>query len=311
MKNGILHLKPTLAEERHGENWVYSGSLDLWGGSPADLCTGNQWYGCERQAFGSTVVNPIQSARIRTAETFAFRYGRLEIEAKLPRGDWIWPAIWLLPKRQAYGGWPASGEIDLMESRGNEDLRDSTGTQVGVKQFGSTLHYGPHWPDNGFEYATKTKNLENGRSFADDFHTYRLDWDEDGLRFYIDDELLQDVGTDDGYWKRGKFGDHLPDENNVWAGSNPDAPFDQEFYLILNVAVGGTGGYWPDSLNHPSYPKPWSDASEMAMRQFWDNRNLWLHTWPSGDDEDDRAMQINSIRVWKLKEDCFVQGTCQ
>ncbi len=94
------------------------GSIALWGGQPADTCTSNANYGCERSSGGGNMLNPIASARVRTANTFSFKYGRLEISAKLPRGDWIWPAMWLLPEDQAYGTWPASGEIDLMESRG-------------------------------------------------------------------------------------------------------------------------------------------------------------------------------------------------
>ncbi len=61
----------------------------------------------------------MQSAAVRTVESFAFTYGRVEVRAKLPRGDWLWPAIWLLPKWHQYGDWPTSGEIDIMESRGN------------------------------------------------------------------------------------------------------------------------------------------------------------------------------------------------
>lgn len=61
-------------------------------------------------------MNPVQSARIRTAETFAFKYGRVEVSARLPRGDWMWPAIWMLPASSAYGTWPVSGEIDIMVS---------------------------------------------------------------------------------------------------------------------------------------------------------------------------------------------------
>jgi len=57
---------------------------------------------------------------LRTAESFAFKYGRVEVKAKTPVGDWLWPAIWLLPKDQEYGQWPASGEIDIFESRGND-----------------------------------------------------------------------------------------------------------------------------------------------------------------------------------------------
>ena len=83
------------------------------------------------------MLNPIQSARLRTANSFSFKYGRVEIRAQLPRGDWIWPAIWMMPRYNAYGGWPASGEIDIMESRGN-----APGYPLGGHNaYGSTLHW--------------------------------------------------------------------------------------------------------------------------------------------------------------------------
>ena len=98
---------------------INGGQLDLFGGSPADKCTSGAFYGCTRSSDGTHIINPIQSARIRTAETFNFKYGRVEVRAQLPKGDWIWPAIWMLPTHQQYGVWPASGEIDIVESRGN------------------------------------------------------------------------------------------------------------------------------------------------------------------------------------------------
>ena len=122
---------------------------NLWGGSLADQCTGNNWYGCERTAgAGGNVLNPIQSAKITTQESFSFKYGRVEVRAKLPQGDWLWPAIWLLPRRNSYGQWPASGEIDIMESRGNANYPQSSGG--GVESFGSTLHWGPSWTANRY-----------------------------------------------------------------------------------------------------------------------------------------------------------------
>lgn len=63
------------------------------GSSPANLCTGNAWFGCMRQGSDTNLLNPIQSARLRTAESFSFKYGRLEVEAKLPTGDWLWPGM--------------------------------------------------------------------------------------------------------------------------------------------------------------------------------------------------------------------------
>jgi beta-glucanase (GH16 family) len=94
---------PTYTADRIGAQEVSGAiptTLELWGSQPADVCTGNSFYGCSRASGGGNVLNPIQSARLRTAGAFSFKYGRLEVEAKLPKGDWIWPAIWLLPEDQ-------------------------------------------------------------------------------------------------------------------------------------------------------------------------------------------------------------------
>jgi beta-glucanase (GH16 family) len=142
VQDGQLYIQPTLTAETITEQTMMHGSYDVWGGTPADLCTSNQFYGCERNAAGSgNYINPIMSARVRTAESFSFRYGRVEVTAQLPKGDWIWPAIWLLPTDQAYGSWPVSGEIDLMESRGNGPECSAGGSNT----FASTLHWGPAW----------------------------------------------------------------------------------------------------------------------------------------------------------------------
>jgi beta-glucanase (GH16 family) len=98
VKDGVLYIKPTLTEDYVGTNTFRSGSVSIWGGSPADLCTSNNWWGCERSAAASgNVINPVRSARLRTVKSFSFKYGRVEVKAKLPKGDWLWPAIWLLP----------------------------------------------------------------------------------------------------------------------------------------------------------------------------------------------------------------------
>jgi len=116
----------------------------VWGGDPGTQCTSNAFYGCDRTSgAGGNIINPIKSAKLRTAETFTMKYGRIEIKAKLPKGQWIWPAIWMMPKDYLYGIWPASGEIDIVESRGNVGYPLEDGG--GPESFGSTLHWGPDW----------------------------------------------------------------------------------------------------------------------------------------------------------------------
>ena len=96
--------------------------------------------------------------------------------------------------------------------------------------------------------------MPNGESFNDDFHKFTLDWDKDGLTYSLDGQKILHVPTDEGYWKKGQFDQKLPDDNNVWRHDSLDAPFNQEFYIIMNVAVGGTGGFFPDSLTNDGYP---------------------------------------------------------
>ncbi|KAJ8019722.1 Beta-1,3-glucan-binding protein [Holothuria leucospilota] len=300
VRDNVLYIKPTLTSDKEGEAFLTSGTLSLWGASPADLCTGNNWYGCERSGSYSNIINPIQSARLRTVESFAFKYGKIEVEAQMPKGDWIWPAIWLLPKRNAYGQWPASGEIDLVETRGNLNLYDGQGTHVGINQMGQTLHWGPYWPLNGWQQTHTSVNLPSGTTFGDDFHKYGLEWTTDSLTFYLNDveTLKVDPGVN-GFWDYGGFSADNPGIDNPWVNStNKLAPFDQEFYIILNVAVGGTG-YFSDTFTNSPHPKPWLNTSPTAAKDFWNARDIWYPTWnPDTNNGEDAAMKVRSVRVW-------------
>jgi beta-glucanase (GH16 family) len=164
------------------------------------------------------------SAKLRTKGLFSKAYGRFEFRAKLPTGKGIWPAIWLLPEQETkYGAWAASGEIDIMEARGQEP-----GKVLG------TLHYGSHWPANthsGADYV-----LPNNGTIAD-WHVYALEWEPGEIRFLVDDHLYQ---TQNFWWScadtDGPKGVEPAGESEL----NPwPAPFDQLFYIVLNVAVGG------------------------------------------------------------------------
>lgn len=102
-------------------------------------------------------------------------YGRVEIRAKLPTGDWLWPAMWLMPKGSTYGGWPRSGEIDLMEARGNWNYV-ANGRQIGVEQFGSTLHFGTEWWNSAWWSTHFERNTASGQGLNRDFHLYQMEW---------------------------------------------------------------------------------------------------------------------------------------
>jgi beta-glucanase (GH16 family) len=150
------------------------------------------------------------SSRIRTRGKGDWLYGRFEVRAKLPKGQGMWPAIWMMPSAERYGGWPHSGEIDIMELIGHEP-----------NKIHGTLHYSR--PGGRHAYTGTDTTLAVG-TFADDFHVFRLDWEPGVMRWYVDDRLYQ---TQTNWQSR--------------ANSFP-APFDQRFHLILNLAVGGN---WP------------------------------------------------------------------
>ncbi|CAG4937642.1 unnamed protein product [Colias eurytheme] len=296
-RDGILYIKPSLTSDQFGEHFLTSGLLNVEGGAPADRCTNPQWYGCERQGTPTNILNPIKSARLRTVNSFSFRYGRVEVRAKMPAGDWLWPAIWLMPAYNAYGSWPSSGEIDLVESRGNRNMF-SNGVHIGTQEAGSTLHYGPYPELNGWERAHWLRRNSNGYDRA--FHRYQLEWTPEYIRFSIDDvELGRATPGNGGFWEYGGF-NRNQNILNPWRYGSKMAPFDQKFYIIINLAVGGTNGFFPDGVVNPS-PKPWWNGSPTAPRDFWNARNNWLPTWnPNVNNGEDAALQVDYVRVWAL-----------
>ena len=283
VRDGALYIEPTLMVNDIGEQALTNGfRMDVWGASPADLCTGNAFYGCERTSgAGGNILNPIKSARIRTAESFSFTYGKVEVRAKLPQGDWLWPAIWLLPRDNQYGGWPASGEIDIMESRGNPPSYPAGGYDT----FGSTLHFGPSSDTNGWPNTHKT--FKPDADLTKDFHVYGLIWNDSYIGTYFDDEknIVLSHQINQSFWTLGGW--HNTNRSNPWVGEHKSAPFNKRFYLIINLAVGGTNEYFPDNVGG----KPWSNTSPHAVNEFWAARDTWYPTWT-------HPMVIDSVRVW-------------
>eukprot|EP00823_Brevimastigomonas_motovehiculus_P009037 TRINITY_DN8709_c0_g1_i1.p1 TRINITY_DN8709_c0_g1~~TRINITY_DN8709_c0_g1_i1.p1 ORF type:complete len:358 (-),score=70.48 TRINITY_DN8709_c0_g1_i1:262-1335(-) len=288
VENGVLYMRPTLTADKVGEEHMDRDyNLDLWGGAgPATECTSNQFWGCFRSAgAGGNVLPPIQSARLRTANSFSFKYGHIQVRAKIPKGDWLWPAIWLLPRWNYYGDWPSSGEIDIMETHGN-----GNGYPDGIDSFGSTIHMGPYWQEDDWPNNHGAFQLKAGE-FSDDFHIFGLVWDENGMYTYVDteDQKVLDIKFDIPFWQKGGWDKTTYD--NPWKGRPLAAPFDQEFFLIFNVAVGGTGKFFPDAVGG----KPWLNIDPHAVNAFWKAKDKWFPTW----EFPKCAMQIDYVRVWQ------------
>lgn len=296
VRNGTLFIRPTLTEEVYGEAFVRTGTLSVWGLHPPDECTGVAFFGCERSGRpGVTVVNPVQSASVRTTRSFTFTYGRLEVTAKMPTGDWLWPGIWLLPKTNAYGSWPLSGHIKVAESRGNVDLRDSAGVSHGVDEMDSVLHWGPSADLNAWWRTYVAKKAKKG-TFGSDFHKYEVERTRDYIRFLLDgEETLKVSPGGGGFWALGEFQSHV---DNPWKGASKMAPFDQEFYLELNLAVGGASNFLDEWTNKP-HSKPWKNGDTTAMLDFYNAKAEWLPTWQRDvNDGEEAALQVRAVRVW-------------
>ena len=168
------------------------------------------------------------SGRINTRDKFEFRYGRVEFSARLPSGQGMWPALWMLHADESvYGPWPAGGEIDVMESF-NPGVTGNTATQ-------STTHYGlPGAPFTG----TSSQN-DNGVPLDAAFHEYAVEWERDQLRFFVDGVHFQTQTSDEWYAYFPADEDGFFDPLGAYKLGPRDAPFDQLFYLIMNLAVGG------------------------------------------------------------------------
>jgi beta-glucanase (GH16 family) len=157
--------------------------------------------------------NGYTSARLKTQGKVAFQYGRVEIRAKLPAGQGLWPAFWMLGTNITTAGWPACGEVDIMEHVGRQPS-----TNYG------TLH-GPGY--SGGNGISSTYTLSGGRTFSEEFHVFAIQWASQSIAFFVDNTAYATVTP-------------AALRGSTWV-------FDRQFFLILNVAVGGTFPGNPDA----------------------------------------------------------------
>lgn len=159
------------------------------------------------------------SSKILTQGKKPIRFGRIDIRAILPKGKGIWPAFWLMPEKSVFGGWPKSGELDLMEVVGHEPNRTH-----------GTLHYGP---GPGSIQYNRNYTLPS-KTFNDEFHVFSIEWKQDQIQWLVDGQVFSTATKAD-----------LAPHNY---------PFNEEFFLIFNLAVGGN---WPGNPDANTYFPAW------------------------------------------------------
>ena len=164
-KQGILTIKPTLQNRYLLEN---DGIIDF----RRQGCTSLSYHDCVAvtNTTNGTIVPPVLSGRLNTRAGATIRYGRVEVTARLPIGDWLWPSIVLLPVNDTYGPWPQSGEISILQSRGN----NYTYAQGGNDIIASCLHFGPNAELDGW-WRNNVKSKAHRETFSDRFHKFGVE----------------------------------------------------------------------------------------------------------------------------------------
>lgn len=208
--------------------WGYDIGGHGWGNNELQYYTDDlkNAYVADGKLIITAIREPVEgreysSARVISKNKGDFLYGRFEFKAKLPTGKGTWPALWMLPTDWAYGGWPKSGEIDIMEHVGFDQDR---------------IHITVHTEAYNHTLGTQVGQNKIVPGVSTDFHLYRVDWTPYAIRGYIDDEkLFEFLNNGNGY---------------------PSWPFDKRFHFLINIAVGGNWGgaqgvdteIWPQSM---------------------------------------------------------------
>ena len=308
VEDGILYIVPTLTSDYLGEKAVSDGgNINMTFGSPWGTCTtkatgtaggvtGRDPCYANANASLSYILPSVQSARLTTKLSHSIQYGRVEISARMPSGDWLWPTIKMLPRDDVYGAWPVSGQIDIVQSRGNEVTARKDRNVNAIN--GQVL-----WGIDDQHLAKKGLTSAVMRKYFDaNFYSLGLDWTKRKIFTWKDKRSRQLLSFE---WAKGL---HKQDSgkfaSNPWAANREGivqpaaAPFDQEFYLDLSVQVGGQAKYFADGGK-----KPWSDIDppESAQINFWGDRDNWYPTWPT--DVKQRALAIDYIRLYRLLGD--------
>lgn len=337
VRDGTLHIRPTFTYNTLGDlrgdldldaqgcvnNWNNGcrnmGTLHAEAGNPG----GKMWEAQQMIPVGGLRQSPVMSAKLMTKQ--AFRYGRIEFTATLPRGDYLWPALWMLP--QEAGPWPTGGEIDVMESMGNDR---SSNFDLDPNSTSAAVHFGAQqsWYDVAYT-PTFEKLLEvptgsqaSRRALSAGPHVFGVHWTADNMYMYVDADANRVLDMDVTFRLKAKEmianGDDTPLAREVaefgyragwrkyaemtgkpvpsWLWQEAvhndahDAPFDKPFYLIMNLAVGGNffganGGLNPDDKGVSLFDVHPKESGQLPAQYWYSRMNQWWSTWAADESE--------------------------
>ncbi|KAK4876692.1 hypothetical protein RN001_009198 [Aquatica leii] len=259
IRDKVLYLKPIALSDAD-----VRGTLNLRQG-----CTATDNFECFYESKSSFLLPPVKSAKVVSKTTF--KYGKIEIRAKLPEGDWIVPILQLEPAQTDTVN-PAN--IIVAYSRSNKalswsDLLFDVQT-IGNNDFGSRLLLGgPTLSSENPEGRRRLVSTYQTNPLNEGFHIYLLEWTPDRMKCFLDGNEYGSV-----------------DLRNI-----PNL-FDQEYVLAIGVAVGGIIDF-PDDINSGNDPKPWSNTDRNYIKRFFEAKQVWSKTW----DGDSSALQVDYVKV--------------
>jgi beta-glucanase (GH16 family) len=205
--------------------WAYETGAGGWGNNELENYTANRLENA-RVDSGNLIIearndnyqnSQYSSVRMHSIGTGNWTYGRMEIRAKLPFGKGTWPALWMMPTSSSYGGWPASGEIDIMEHVGSDQ---------------GNIHFSTHCLKYYFRLGNQKTAIKMVADCSTAFHVYAMEWTPDTIRGYVDTSL---------YFIN-------PNEHSGWQAW----PFDKPFHFIFNIAIGGD---WGGTVDNSIFPQ--------------------------------------------------------
>ncbi|KAJ8944326.1 hypothetical protein NQ318_016133 [Aromia moschata] len=266
-----LTLKPILLEDIYGKGHV-TQSFSL-----GESCTGVLGSPeCGIKPDAGFILPPVLSSRINSKKKFSFKYGKIEIRAKFPKGNWIYPELYLNSDNDDYGLDYDSGQIRIAYAPGNEDL--SKILEGGVI-LGSSIA--------ARKYGIKT--IEKHTSWANEYHRFGVIWKPDSITVTVDDKVYGAIYPPSGGF--GSLGPNLQVLNaERWKGGTSLTPFDKEMYVTLGVGVGGFN--FEDKSDGS---KPWKNGARSSVKDFYKAQPEWSSTW-----NEDSKLEIDYVRVWAL-----------
>ncbi|XP_026494141.2 beta-1,3-glucan-binding protein-like [Vanessa tameamea] len=269
LEHGSLNIKPVLTESQFHEGFL-NENWDL-----TNTCTGKvSTKECSQTASGAQILPPVITGKINTRNHFNFKFGKIEIRAKLPAGSWLIPELNLEPRDNVYGNQRyESGLIRVAYAKGNP-------------AFAKKLSAGPILSDTEPYRTFLLKEALGINSWNKDFHTYTLIWKPNGIELFVDGKKYGEVNPGEGFYSSGR--DHAVPHASIWLKGTVMAPLDQLFYISLGVRVGGIHDF-PDSPD-----KPWKNRNSKALFKFWESKDSWFPTWFSPE------MMVDSVKVFAL-----------